>query len=266
MFNKVEPISPVKHKESGWIKPADMTYAANEAVIPIVISEVMMLKDMPIAFSRKSDDGAFDLVAIQALHSGYNVYVDDRGKWLGRYMPLIYRCYPFKMMPIFNSDKTALCVEEGPYFLPKYKEGCIRLFNEDGSMSLDMKKQLNLIKMYDKSIKVTQRLVQQLDDMGLIQPWDLYMQAGSIDTAKKINGLYHIDESLLKSLTAEQHKELVNSGAMALIYGQLFSQHCLEYIALQYRLKNESSGVTISVDESIDELFNEGSTDLFKFD
>ncbi|SBT18931.1 SapC [Marinomonas gallaica] len=266
MFENVVPISPVTHKNAGWVKPANLLFAAEQTVVPIVVAEVMMLKDMPLAFTRNAANDAFSLVGIQSLHSGYNVYIDDKGKWVGRYEPLLYRCFPFKMMQIENTQKTALCVDSGDFFNIESKESDIRLFNDDGSMSEEMTKHLNLVKLYDKSMGVTRKLVAQLDSLGLIQPWDLHMQAGSLETAKPIKGLYHVDETALKALTAEQHNALVKSGAMALIYGQLFSQHCVEFIGLQYRLKNEAVTFDSLVDTSIDELFDEGNKDIFQFD
>ncbi len=264
MFDNLIPVSPVTHLKSGWLAPDTYHFASTESVLPVVISEVMMLKDMPLAFVQKTPESPFNLVAIQSLHPGYNLYVNESGNWLGRYLPLFYRSFPFCMMPIENSDQTALCVQQGSYFNETCHEGNTRLFDDAGEMTESMSQQLSLVKMFDKGLRQTQSMISLLVSMDLIVPWDLYVQAGEVGTAKKIQGLFHIDENALYNLPPESLKKIMDQGAMALIYGQMFSEHCVEFLGVQYRTLNEKQKLQQNV--SLDSMFNENDDEMFKFD
>ena len=263
MFDNVTPVSPVTHREAGWKDPSSYLFAATESLVPVVIPEVMMLKDMTLAFVRSAPESAFSLVALQSLHAGYNVYVNDSGRWVGRYLPLYYRCFPFCMMPIVDSDQTALCVQQGSYFKTSCEEGDHRLFDDQGEMTEAMSQRLDLVKMFDKGLRQTKALIELLDSMNLIVPWDLYVQSGDVDTAKKIQGLFHIDEAALYELAPEQLKKLVTNGSMALIYGQMFSEHCVEFLGIQYRNINEKKNLFKNA--TIDAVFGEDEDETFKF-
>lgn len=263
MFDNVTPISPVTHRQAGWKDPNSYIFAATESLVPVVIPEVMMLKDMTLAFVQQSPESPFSLVAIQSLHSGYNLYVDESGRWVGRYLPLYYRCFPFCMMPIVDSNQTALCVQQGSYFKELAQEGDHHLFDDDGNMTVPMSQRLSLVKMFDKGLRQTKKLIALLTSMKLIVPWELYVQSGDVDTAKKVQGLFHIDEAALYELAPEQLKELVENGAMALIYGQMFSEHCVEFLGIQYRNINERKNLFKNA--TIDEFFAEDEDESFKF-
>jgi len=264
MFDNVSPISPVTHAKSGWLNPNTYGFAATESIVPVVMPEIMMLKDMTLAFTQKDSNSLFSLVGIQSLHSGYNLYVDENESWVGRYLPLYYRCYPFCMMPIKDSDQTALCVQQGSYFNEMSQEGDNRLFDDEGQMTGVMSQRLSLVKMFDKGVRQTRVLIDLLVSMNLIMPWDLYVQSGETGEAKKVQGLFHIDEKALYKLPAEKLKALMDHGAMALIYGQMFSEHCIEFLGVQYRNINEKNKLHQNV--SLDNVFNENDDDMFKFD
>lgn len=263
MFDNVIPISPVTHRQAGWRTPNSYIFAATESLVPVVIPEVMMLKDMTLAFTQKTPESPYTLVAIQSLHAGYNLYVDESGKWIGRYLPLYYRCFPFCMMPIVDSDQTALCVQQGSYFNELAKKGDHHLFDDEGNMSSVLSQRLSLVKMFDKGLRQTKELIELLSSMNLIVPWDLYVQSGGVETAKKVKGLFHIDEAALYELSPDNLKILMSNGAMALIYGQMFSEHCVEFLGVQYRNLNEKNNLYKNA--TIDKIFGEDDDEMFTF-
>jgi hypothetical protein len=50
---------------------------------------------VPLAFARHQD--RFLLVAVLSLTPGFNLFVSPTGQWLGRYVPSVFRGYPFRL-------------------------------------------------------------------------------------------------------------------------------------------------------------------------
>lgn len=266
-----QPISPVAHREAGWKRPSRYSFAAEDVVVPVVMAELThLLTSMPLSFVHKSDDAPFQLVAVQSLQSGLNVYVAPDGRWLGQYVPAFYRSYPFRMMPIEGSERTALCADQaGDCFVPTAAEGDKRLFQDNGDLTTDLASMRTFMEAWEKNRRTTCERVSELNAHGLIVPWELHLSQGAVDASKDPNahpvkGLHRIDEAALKALPAEALQALTQSGALSLAYAQLFSEQRMTHLSRRYQLHSEWQR-HLSANSALETLFAEDDDEALDF-
>lgn len=266
------PVSPVTHRAAGWKRPSRYFFAARDVVVPVVMAELShLLTSMPLAFVHKGDDAPFQLVAVQSLQSGLNVYVAPDGRWLGQYIPAIYRSYPFRMMPIEGSERSALCVDpsEGCFTLAA-GEGEKRLFEHDGELTEDLASMRTFMAALEKNRRTTLARVAELAKYVVIVPWALHLSQGEKDqsadpSAQPVRGLHRIDETRLKQLSAEALQALTESGALSLAYAQLFSEQRMTHLSKRYQLHREWQR-HVSANSAMASLFAEDDEDVLNFD
>lgn len=89
-------ITRERHGLQYWLKHSTYTFAASDAVCPLVAQELpKAMLAMPIGFIAEGDH--FVPVAVQGLAAGQNLLVALDGRWLAPYIPAPYRGYPFRM-------------------------------------------------------------------------------------------------------------------------------------------------------------------------
>lgn len=252
------PLSRTVHRESGLI-PAGYGFALEQAVVPLVAEELpQVLPTMAIGFVRSDETSTgFELVALQSLEAGVNVYVHTNGRWIGGYQPAWYRAHPFRLMKDAQSDRDVVCVDEAsPSFEPEAGDSAVRLFDDSGEPTERTNRTVRFLEQYQKSARATGVLVGQLEKAGLIVPWQVTARNPDTGTAQPVKGLYHIDEGGLRALDPESQAELGRSGALSVAYAQLFSEHRLKGLERLYQLRqkaNQRSRATEAVD--IESLF-----------
>lgn len=201
-------------------------FASGEALAPLVQQELAKAcTDLPIAFVQKGEHVV--PMAIQGFEPGKNVRVAPNGQWLGKYIPALYRAYPFALMPDQNG-KLALCFDENSPLI-NATEGDA-LFDAEGQPSETTKNILSFLNQLEQNQKLTQRLCQSLADHKLLQPWPLKVQLeGGVE--KTIEGLLRVDEAALNALGGPALQALQRSGALGFAYMQLLSMQHLASVA-----------------------------------
>lgn len=266
------PVSPVAHRDAGWKRPARYFFAAQDVVAPVVMAELShLLTNMPLAFVHADEQAPFQLVAVQSLQPGLNVYVAPDGRWLGQYIPAFYRAYPFRMMAIETTEQTALCVDTSQgCFLNQADDKTTRLFSDDGEPTDSLKKTQALLEAFEKNRRLTSKRVEELNAAGVIEPWQVHLSQdddlNDAATTQPVRGLHRVNETALKTLPAETIKALTASGAMSLAYAQLLSEQRLQHVGRRYRLHTEwqkhlaeKTNIEALLDEEDDEnLFDFG--------
>lgn len=265
------PVSPVTHREAGWKRPSRYFFAAHDVVAPVVMAELShLLTSMPLAFVHKSEEAPFQLVAVQSLQSGLNVYVAPDGRWLGQYVPAFYRSYPFRMMPIEDSGRTALCADQaGECFMPTAGEGDKRLFQDNGDLTTSLASMRTFMEAWEKNRRTTFERVAELAEHDLIVPWALHLSQGEKEApedpnVQPVRGLHRIDEARLKALPAEALHALAQSGALSLAYAQLFSEQRMTHLSRRYQLHSEWQR-HLSAGSAMETLFAEDDEDTLDF-
>lgn len=264
---KYIPLSKSQHQNAGLL-PTDYRYALEQAVVPLVMEELPhVLPTMAIGFVPSAKEKEFNLVALQSLQANVNVYVHTNGRWIGGYRPAWYRAYPFKLIKDSQNARQVVCVDESASaFEQQASEQAIKLFDAQGELTARMRDTITFLEKLQQGTLLTQTLVNQLSNTGVIVPWSLNTKTAENDETRAVTGLYHIDEAALKTLSATTLAELATSGALSLAYTQLLSEHRLQGLSRLYELRNLANEQAKQADEiNLDKVFGEEDDDLFKF-
>lgn len=226
----LQPITPQQHGAQRWKRYSRYTFAAQDAVAPIVAHEAgRAAMAMPLAFVpapvKEGEAGAptYVLMAVLGLGKGQNLFVAPDGRWLGSYIPSAYRGYPFALANTPEGQQV-LCLRRDSG-LVNDTDG-ERFFDEDGQPSQAIKDVLGFLTQVGQNRQVTRRIVALLAGKGLIQPWTIKTRTDAGERA--IEGLYRIDEARLNELGGEDLKALQEAGALPLAYAQLLSMQHLQ--------------------------------------
>ena len=91
-------VSRERHANKKWLRYSNHAFAAGEIIAPIVGAELARAAlAMPCAFLQQS--GRYTLVAVLSIIAGRNMFVGPDGRWLGPYVPAVFRLYPFRVLP-----------------------------------------------------------------------------------------------------------------------------------------------------------------------
>jgi len=220
------PVSPQRHGDKHWKRCSSYTFAANDALVPLALAELAKAAAaFPIAFIQL--DGNLVPVALMGFQQGRNLLVSATGKWLARYIPAIYRSYPFRLVKAENGQQV-LCVEEDSGLVSDAPEG-ESLFGLDGKPSSGVLEVLSFLEQINASREAATRVIELLQRHQLIQPWPLTVQSAT--GTQLIGGLFRIDEQMLNSVAAEALVELRDAGALLVCYLQLLSMQQLAELA-----------------------------------
>lgn len=232
----IKPITLEHFSDKRWIRYTDFYFAARDMVCAITAQEVLKAAlGAPIGFVKNGNN--FELVVLQGLEANKNLYISDQGKWLGRYIPHHYLCYPFIVLED-ETGKQVLCIDEDSGLVDDdTNESAEIFFDSDDKPSQQMVDMVEFLSGHKNRLKVTRDICTLLTNNKLIKPWQL-----SAITPKgevQIQELYCIDEDRLNALSATSLKELRNKDGLIVAYGQLFSMYNVTLLARQLQPESQ---------------------------
>lgn len=242
-------ISRENHANKRWKRYTSYSFAATEAVAPLVAQELpRACLVLPIGFVQTQN--GFQLVAVQGLAPGKNLFVAPDGRWIGPYVPAAYRGYPF-VLANTEDGKRVLCVREDSGLVSEVQGEGEPFFDEEGNPSKPVQDVLNFLDQVAGNAQVTARLCALLAEHNLIQPWNVQIKTESGE--QPVQGLFRVDEAALNTLSAEAFEALRQGGALPLVYCQLLSMQHLqvlgrlagEHAAAQAMLEPESGDLDL---------------------
>lgn len=217
-----QAISIDRHAGKRWLPYPNHAFAADQAIAPLVVSELpKAAMSLPIGFI-KQDEG-FTPVAVLGLQMGKNLFVAPDGRWVGRYTPAVFRSHPFRLLQYGDTGPLVLCIDEESGRVTDDTAG-ERFFTDEGKPTEKMQAIVELLEQIEKGRRHTLAICALLQKHQLIQPWDITLRSGSGD--QKIDGLFKIDETGLRNLSAEALHEIAHIDGLFVSYCQLLSmQH-----------------------------------------
>ena len=228
------PLSREAHANTRWRRYSDYRFAQADAVAPLVIAEVpraalaLPLAFVPSAEGANTQPTAFQLVALQGLQPGRNLWVAPDGRWLAAYVPACYRSYPFALARTAE-DQRVLCIDADSGLLGA--EQGEPLFDSQGQPTEAVKGVLQFLQQIDAARPITAQATAVLQAHGLIQPWPIVLKSEQGD--RPVQGLYRVDEAALLKLPAEALAAVRDAGGLTLAYAQLLSsQHVQTLVKL----------------------------------
>ena len=217
------PISRDLHGARAWKRPTSLAFASGLAIAPVFAQEMAATAmAFPIVFTRENGaaEGGFVPAALLGLEPGQNVFLGPQNQWLGRYVPLSLRYYPFQLARM-QDEQLALCIideyvtEAGagqPFFTPS------------GEPSEEIAKILQGLNQIEAGRASMAQISAVLDRHGLIEPWPIIVQKE--EGVVTVEGLFRIDEAKLKDSAPDVLADLMQTSALPAAYCQLLSmQH-----------------------------------------
>lgn len=248
-----------------WKRSTGYAFAAQANILPVTAAELAQLVPaMPLGFVQA--EGSFQLVAIAAWQPGTSLMVAPDGRWLGEYVPVTLRAYPFRLVKPQDREDSVLCFDESSGLLAEAGQG-EAFFDEAGALSQAVKDVLGFLSQIERSRMTTQAAVDALQAAGLIQPWALNLQQG--EKTVPVEGLFRIDEAALSALPDDAFLSVRKAGALALAYGQLFSMNQLAMLSkaaeVQARIREQLRAKAASQVGVADLGFRMSEGGTFKF-
>ncbi|MCK7542778.1 SapC family protein [Marinobacter bryozoorum] len=261
------PLSKSRHREAGLV-PAGYDYALQQAVVPVAAEELpQVLPTMAVAFISNTSGDGYQLVALQSLQAGVNVYVHTNGRWIGGYRPAWYRAHPFRLMQEEQQQRTVVCIDEdSKAFEAEADDSAARLFDDEGEPTDRTRSTVKFLEQLQKATNVTQALVGQLAEAGVVVPWPLKVKPQDGGDDQEVKGLFHIDEAALKALAPDTLSLLAASGALSVAYSQLLSEHRLQGLSRLYHLRTTANRQQQTADDvDLEDLFGDDDDDDLSF-
>ena len=219
----IHPISHNAFASKYFLRTKNYAFASTDALVALVAQEFpKAAMSMPIGFIASGD--GFIPVAVLGLQSGKNLFVSLDGRWLGGYIPAVFRGFPFSLADA-EGGRQVLCVNDVSGSVSD-TEG-EPFFGEDQQPTAAVKEILNFLTQVASNQLLTQKMMKVMQKHHLMAPWPIKLQSLA-QQEQLVEGLYRIDESVLSGLTAEALHEIHQSGALPLIYCQLMSMSHLQ--------------------------------------
>ncbi len=226
-------ISRERHADKRWKRNNSYSFAATDSVVPLVMQELpRACMALPIGFVRAGN--AFQLVAVQGLQPDRNLWVGPDGRWLGGYVPAVYRGHPFVLVAT-EDDRNVLCIREDSSLISS-SDGEL-FFDVDGKPAPPVSDVLSFLEHVSSNGRLTARLCELLDEHRLIQPWNIKVK--SDEGEQKVQGLFRVDEAALNALPLDAFDALRQGGALPLLYCQLLSMQHLQVLGEMTSLDGE---------------------------
>jgi hypothetical protein len=221
------PVTAERHASRWWHAPSSYSWAARDAVVPLVGSELARAAlHLPVAFMRQHD--AMAPFAVVGLEAGVSLFIAHDGTWTGGYVPAALRCRPFALVPT-EDGRRVLCIDEQAGRVGADKGGSGQpFFSDEGKISPALQQFMDFLSSVESSRELTLKSSAALDHCGVLVPWEITIQTDS--GMRRVDGLFRVDEEKLGQLDDQAFLELRKTGALALAYAQLLSAANLQLL------------------------------------
>lgn len=214
-----KPVVLDKEQHKGLrLKAADARFAAKNQSVPMVLAEFPEASlEYPIVFA-KSQDSQWIALALTGLQADSNAFVDESGRWTGRYVPASVRRYPF-ILAEGENKQLSLAVDMDAPQLGSEGEA---LFDDKGEPTELVRNVMNMMGEFQSQALSTGTLAKELDDAKLLTQQSLRVQLGDGRNAV-VDGVWIVDEAKLRELTDDKILSLYKSGALVAIHAHMLS-------------------------------------------
>lgn len=211
----------VNEKSHGKLKlkgSNNYSFAKDANAVLIAASEFAdASKEYPIVFSLTPNKQVAP-VTLLGVNAQQNLFIDEQGQWLGRYIPAFIRRYPFVLAKAQDADKLMVCIDEDYEGLNE-DEG-EPLF-EAGAAAPFLQKATEFLASYQQQYQITEALGATLREWEMLKAIDAKMDKNG--EQHTLQGLLVVDEEKLKALPDHRIVELFRKGFLPLIYFHLAS-------------------------------------------
>jgi len=222
----LEAITLNTHKNKHWLRAGNYFFTKNDIVGELNVAEFQLaMMAMAIGFVHVNCE--YLPASIQGVEAGQNLFLAADGRWLGSYIPAIYRVYPFQLAKT-TSGELALCIDKDSGLITEENRGEL-FFDDNNQPSEILTKIIEHLKQIEKNKADTKRICSALQKYDLFEPWPVQVLVNN--ARKQMNGVYRISEEKLNALSPEALVELRDKSALFAAYAQLFSMQNTQLLA-----------------------------------
>ena len=219
-YQSVVPLNAAQHGAKK-IRPApDFKFA--EGANSIILSAIELpyaAKFYPIVFGE-SANGEVSAFAVTGHTNGSNLFVSEDGKWRENcYIPAYVRRYPFVLINDTEQGSLTLAMDTESGMITE-DEG--QPLYEDAKPTQVAQNALNFCLSYHQDLGRSREIFRQIADTGILEGGTADVQLPD-KSRRKITGFQIVNEKKLQALDDDTFLTLRKSGALNLIYCQLWS-------------------------------------------
>lgn len=223
MYQNPVILSSEAHREAKLAPITNFRFASGMNSAILAGREVLeAAKDYPVVFARNDRD-EITMLAILGIRRESNLFIDDSGNWEEeRYIPALFRRYPFILAEIPGAEegKLTVCIDTAyPGFGADEGEN---LFDAEGNLAPAMQQAVNFLTEFQQEHQRTRSLIGSLDSFSLFKE---ISASFTLPNGEKYGfpNLLTVDEEKLMGLDDESLLKLARSGGLAWIYAHLVS-------------------------------------------
>ncbi|MGK2286990.1 SapC family protein [Pedomonas sp. V897] len=245
-YNSIVPLSPSRHSKLVMADRRDFKFSAKTHAIPLTVDEfVIAQRHFPIIFGP----GEISVpLALVGLREGQNLFVDEDGKWQSDvYVPGYVRRYPFVLARLSpESTDLSLCFDESYELFSEGEKSNLFEGNEPSEITKGV---LQFCEQFEAAVQRTRAFAKELQDLDLLMEGEAQIQPQN-GPASQFRGFRMINEQKMKDLRGDQHRKLVQSGALGLMYAHLFSLNHIQTLFGKQMQRDAADGVQAPIGEA----------------
>jgi hypothetical protein len=240
---KIELLNNLDHKDLRVITTRSAEYGDNLWYTPTFPHEFRNLqRHYPIVFTKNSETGQFQAVALLGFELGENLFLNQDG-WEAGYIPLSIMRQPFligyqdtteggvpktELVISVNMDSPRVSTTEGD-----------RVFLEHGGNTDYLERVNSILNLVHQGLERNQLFIDMMLGMDLLESFvlDVELNDGS---EHRMSGFYTINEDSLAGLTGDDLVILNNKGYLEAVYMVMASQSNIPDLVDR---KNRSLGI-----------------------
>lgn len=224
-------VSRSNHGDQTYLPRTGYQHAAGLALAPALLAEIPnLLPHYTLALSKQGESP--QLLVLLGTQPGDNLYVHRDGRWIGSYVPAIFRAYPFRLVETSGGGEV-LAIDASQV---GQSEASLPFYDAQGEVAEGVAAAADFLRSCAHNQRITQEACSLLDQAGVLKPWPLVIEVEGI--GRKIENLFCIDEAALNRLDGDAFISL-RGAPMALAYGQIFSMLRIDQLALRARMRED---------------------------
>ena len=226
-YERAVPVSQGRHGR--WSVDREQVgfgFAAGSTAVPLMATEFLACAtEYPIAFGKGKD--GYSPIVMLGIERDRSLFIDDKGRWTGDYVPAFIRRYPFAFAQSGDGSTYTLCIDEAYGGCDPAGRRGERLYGDDGKPAPYLQSAMDFTRSFEVEVRRTREFCRLLEDNNLLDE----MHAGMVmpDGAKRsLTGFHVVSRERLKQLEAEVLADFFGRDALELIYYHLASLRTLE--------------------------------------
>lgn len=238
-MSALELITLDPFRQRRWRPLPGYHHAGASQLVAVCLQEVAhAMHSLPLAFIES--EGTPRLVAVLGISPQQNLFVTPDGRWLGSYIPALFRGAPFGLVRD-DQDNYHLAIQTAATRCSTEDPDGEVFFDAEGKPTLRMAQTLEFLLKVESDLRQTDLTVACLQHHRLLKPAPLVIHGPEGET--RLEGLLQIDEVALNALSGEALVELRGCGALFLAYSQLLSLQNFPRLGqlLSYAAKREGT-------------------------